>query len=49
MSDGSPPPNEADFTKTLMTVLLTEYLGVVAARALSIAFDGPSTAAHGLP
>lgn len=46
MPDGSPPPNEADFTKTLMTVLLAEYLGVVAARALSVTFDGPSAASQ---
>ncbi len=40
MTDGPAKPSEADFTKTLAAVLLAEYLGVVAARGLSLAWTG---------
>lgn len=40
MHDGTARPTEADFTKTLATVLLAEYLAVEAARGLSLAWTG---------
>lgn len=40
MSVGTARPTEADFTKTLVVILLAEYLGVTAARGLSLAWTG---------
>jgi hypothetical protein len=39
MPDAHPHPAEADFTKTLVTVLLAEYLGAIAAHATSLALS----------
>ena len=48
MSDGTAPPTDADFTKTLTAVLLAEYLGVSAARGLSLACAAGAPAAAGI-